>query len=641
MTLRSARIATSVVALALAGTGLSAALPLPAAPGDGPTLRVVAAGDFAANTNTRAVLSTMAGLDPDVSLALGDLSYGTTGAEQAWCDLVTQYVGAGEAFELLAGNHEANGQNGNINDFSACLPNQLPGLVGTYGRQWYVDVPASEPLVRLVMISPGLSYPDGLWQYTVGSPRYAWTEAAIDGARTAAIPWVVVGMHKPCLSVGIYGCESGADLMSLLVTKKVDLVLSGHEHSYQRTHQLGLGAGCAAVAPGSTDPDCVVDADAAMVRGAGTVFATVGTGGQSQREITMADPEAPYFAAASGLATATWGALDLQLTASSLTASFVRASGGTFTDGFTLAGGGTANLSPTAASTVTCTELTCAVDGSASSDPDGTIAGYAWSFGDGATAVGAAASHTYASAGSYAVTLTVTDDDGATGVASRTVTPTSPPGAGFALDDFGRTVVNGLGSADTGGVWRTTGSAANYAVTSGTGRVRLPSPGMTLDVSLPAVSAASTDLTFALTTDKPATGGGLYVAIAARRVAGVGEYRANLRLRANGVVALGVARTAGTTETALAAPVVVPGLTFAVGDRLQVRVQAAGTSPTTVRARVWKVGTTEPTTWQTTATDATVGLQVSGAIGVNLYLSSSTTNTPVVVGLDDLTGRAP
>ena len=41
----------------------------------------------------------------------------------------------GYPFELLSGNHESNGQNGNINDFSACLPNQLPGVVGTYGRQ--------------------------------------------------------------------------------------------------------------------------------------------------------------------------------------------------------------------------------------------------------------------------------------------------------------------------------------------------------------------------------------------------------------------------------------------------------------------------------------------------------------------------
>ena len=102
-----------------------------------------AAGDYATSANTAAVLDTVDSLADDLHLALGDLSYGTTGQEQAWCDFVTSRVGAGYPFELVAGNHESSGENGNINDFSACLPNQLPGAVGTYGRQYYVDVPAS------------------------------------------------------------------------------------------------------------------------------------------------------------------------------------------------------------------------------------------------------------------------------------------------------------------------------------------------------------------------------------------------------------------------------------------------------------------------------------------------------------------
>nr|MCR5853198.1 PKD domain-containing protein [Methanophagales archaeon] len=45
-------------------------------------------------------------------------------------------------------------------------------------------------------------------------------------------------------------------------------------------------------------------------------------------------------------------------------------------------------------------------------DPDGTIVSYEWDFGDGSTASGAEVSHSYTSATSYKVTLTVTDDDG-------------------------------------------------------------------------------------------------------------------------------------------------------------------------------------------------------------------------------------
>ncbi len=49
----------------------------------------------------------------------------------------------------------------------------------------------------------------------------------------------------------------------------------------------------------------------------------------------------------------------------------------------------------------------------ASNDPDGTIAAYAWDFGDGATASGPEADHVFALPGSYTVTLTVTDNAGA------------------------------------------------------------------------------------------------------------------------------------------------------------------------------------------------------------------------------------
>jgi PKD domain-containing protein len=66
---------------------------------------------------------------------------------------------------------------------------------------------------------------------------------------------------------------------------------------------------------------------------------------------------------------------------------------------------GGANKPPVAAATATptsgVTPLAVSFDGNGSSDPDGSIALYSWSFGDGATATGVTASHTYASAGTY------------------------------------------------------------------------------------------------------------------------------------------------------------------------------------------------------------------------------------------------
>ena len=54
------------------------------------------------------------------------------------------------------------------------------------------------------------------------------------------------------------------------------------------------------------------------------------------------------------------------------------------------------------------------VSAAGSSDRDGSVASYAWDFGDGVTATGATASHQYAQDGVYVVRLTVTDNDGLT-----------------------------------------------------------------------------------------------------------------------------------------------------------------------------------------------------------------------------------
>ncbi|PZR54413.1 hypothetical protein DNL40_04900 [Xylanimonas oleitrophica] len=80
------------------------------------------------------------------------------------------------------------------------------------------------------------------------------------------------------------------------------------------------------------------------------------------------------------------------------------------------------NVPPAVALGVTATKLDVVLDGSASHDPDGTLTAYEWDLGDGTTATGVTATHTYASPGTYTVTLTVTDDRGATATARQDVT---------------------------------------------------------------------------------------------------------------------------------------------------------------------------------------------------------------------------
>jgi trimeric autotransporter adhesin len=84
------------------------------------------------------------------------------------------------------------------------------------------------------------------------------------------------------------------------------------------------------------------------------------------------------------------------------------------------------NKLPTSSFTLTpasgTAPLTVTVDGSASADPDGQVATYAWDFGDGGTASTAKATHSYTAAGTFNVKLTVTDNSGAGASTTKTVT---------------------------------------------------------------------------------------------------------------------------------------------------------------------------------------------------------------------------
>ncbi|NRQ39244.1 PKD domain-containing protein [Nonomuraea sp. NN258] len=143
-------------------------------------------------------------------------------------------------------------------------------------------------------------------------------------------------------------------------------------------------------------------------------------------------------------------------------------------------GGGTGNNQAPVAS------FTAAVNGLAvsfadtSNDPDGTIASRSWEFGDGTTSTAANPAKTYASAGTYTVRLTVTDDKGATGTATKQVTVASTAEcAGADRRELGKNCKRSNLAASRG----------NYAylylnVPAGTTRLTITSSGGTGDADL-------------------------------------------------------------------------------------------------------------------------------------------------------------
>jgi hypothetical protein len=304
------------------------------------------------------VLSAVRASGAGAFFPIGDLSYSELTPESAWCDFVKSKLGTSYPAELVAGNHEDDGPDGLISNFSSCLPDRLGGVQGDYPRQYYVDYPSGSPLVRFIMISPKLTFPPSTsaWSYSAGTTRYNWTASAIDGARVAGIPWVVVGMHMYCLSLVNFPCATGTDIMNLLFAKKVDLYLQAHDHAYSRTKQLALNGSCTAIPTTGFNPDCVADgsASSAYTAGNGTVLATVGSGGKSINSEHPELPQGPFFQAYMGSNfNATYGFLKVSVSDTQLSAQFVRGTGGSFADAFTITKGQPPPTTTTGATTTT------------------------------------------------------------------------------------------------------------------------------------------------------------------------------------------------------------------------------------------------------------------------------------------------
>lgn len=244
------------------------------------------------------------------ALIVGDLAYDPA-REAEYCAFVRSRIPAGA--QLLPGNHEAQDGDGAFSAYTSCLPD-LWSVTGSYAEgHWYAD----RGNMRLIGIAPNIALPSGTRTYARGTPEREQLKDWIDEAKAAG-RWVIVSMHMPCLTVGAHGCASDSTITDMLLGKAVDLILSGHDHNYSRSHQL----------TGTATAPVVVDRDGTFVAGAGSVFATVGAGGHNAR--TVASPLPAWCATASGTNSPggiAYGHLEVTATATALTARYVADAG--------------------------------------------------------------------------------------------------------------------------------------------------------------------------------------------------------------------------------------------------------------------------------------------------------------------------
>ena len=108
-------------------------------------VHLTAAGDCSASPDTDLVLNGIARRDRDAHLAVGDLAYGYSATPYQWRHYVEHCVGGGSHSSWSRGRESEDNNNGDVNDSSACLPNQVPGISAIYGQEYGLDFPTNAP----------------------------------------------------------------------------------------------------------------------------------------------------------------------------------------------------------------------------------------------------------------------------------------------------------------------------------------------------------------------------------------------------------------------------------------------------------------------------------------------------------------
>lgn len=196
-------------------------------------------------------------------------------------------------------------------------------------------------------------------------------------------------------------------------------------------------------------------------------------------------------------------------------------------------------------------------------------------------------------------------------------------------DSFDRTTSNGWGLSPAGGNWsHSNGVDADYSVSGGMGLISMTAVNASRHTSL-VNDITDLDARLSWSLDKMPTGNAVSLALSFAYTSSTSQYRARLSVLTTGVVqlVLELQTSSGTSTLGAAAQV---GTGYVVGDVWHIRAQRTGT---TIRCRAWKDGTTEPTTWTHTVTDATLG---AGRIGVRGIAATSNTSVPFSFRVHDI-----
>jgi predicted phosphodiesterase len=223
---------------------------------------LVAASDYGCNSVTKEVVTQMKEKNPDLLLALGDLS--EVKNPTCFFDLFSNYDGK---IKIALGEHDTDS---NSKDDS-------PSRFAQYANHFELDQPYYSfdyENVHFLAMSTGKNE---IIPYTIGSPQYNFVANDLAQASTNPnIDWIVVYGYRPFYTSPTVhpGQIALRDAYPPLFEKYgADLVITGHNHNYQRTYPLQVNQ------VRQSYPIVVDENDSNYVNPKGPIFVTVGTAG--------------------------------------------------------------------------------------------------------------------------------------------------------------------------------------------------------------------------------------------------------------------------------------------------------------------------------------------------------------------------
>jgi hypothetical protein len=224
----------------------------------------------------------------------------------------------------------------------------------------------------------------------------------------------------------------------------------------------------------------------------------------------------------------------------------------------------------------------------------------------------------------FMVAATNSAGTGPASAPSNSVTPSV--GGTVAADSFNRTVSNGWGTADIGGVWDLSGAA--YSVSPGAATIT-NAGGLDLGGELTSVSVRDAEFLVKFQLTPVADANSYSAAVRVRWSSGPNYYLIKLNYNSSylpnwewrtynniGGTFTNLVNTDGGFAPALG-----------VANTVWMRVRVTGSNPTQVQARAWNDGSPEPGAWVLSFSDSTAGLQSAGAVGLHSWTTTASSVT--------------